>query len=126
MVSIFIPVVQNATITSKAATDAANLRTVFAALNIHVLNGNSTVSEIIDTVPNPSSKMDPDAMLYALYDTPGFIQVYYVNGSTFYSMDYLTELAANGPNSAALAQIGTAKPDHEGVWYQAGVGQVDP
>lgn len=126
LVAIVIPVVGNATIRAKAATDAANLRTVFADLNMYVLNGDSSVSEIIDASLNPISKMDPDALLFALHDTPGFIQVFYVNGSTFYSMDYLAELASNGPNSPALAQIGTAKPDHEGVWYQAGVGQVDP
>lgn len=123
-----IPVVGDGAQRAKASTDAANLRAVYADLNIHVLNGNRTVTEIIDASLNPRSKMDPDAELFVIFDAPGFIYVYYVNVSrgTFYGLEYLSELASNGPNSPALAQIGTAKPDHEGVWYQAGVGQVDP
>lgn len=126
LVSIVIPTVGTSTMKARAATDVANLRTIYADLNINVINGDKTVSEIIDVARNPVSKMDPDAKLFAVFDTPGFIYVYYVNGSTFYSMEYLAELASNGPNSPKLAEIGTAKPTVEGVWYQAGVGQVDP
>ena len=126
LVAIVIPVVGNADARARAATDAANLRTVFADLNMYVLNGVSSVTDVINSSLHPISKIDPDAVLYALYDTPGFIQVYYVNGDVYYSMDYLAEIASNGPNSPKLAEIGTAKPDHDGTWYQAGVGQIDP
>lgn len=126
LVAIVIPVIGNSTAKAKAATDAANLRAVYADLNIHVINGNKTVSEIIDASMHPTSKMDPDAKLFAVFDTPGFIHVYYVNGSTFYSLDYLSEVSINGPYSDKLDDIGTGKPNVPGVWYQAGVGQVDP
>ena len=126
LVAIVIPVVGNSTTKTKAAVDAANLRAVYADLNIHVINGDKTVSEIIDASMHPESKMDTDAKLFAVFDTPGFIHVYYVNGSTFYSIEYLSEVATNGPDSPNLEAIGTGKPDVPGVWYQAGVGQVDP
>ena len=128
LVSIIIPVVGNTTIQAKAATDAANLRNVYAELNIHVINGDKTVSQIIDASTNPESKIDPDAKLFAVFDTPGFIYVYYINveEQVYYSMDYLSELASNGPDSSKLETIGTGKPEVEGVWYQAGVGQVNP
>lgn len=128
LVSIVIPVVGDTTTQAKAAADVANLRSVYSELNIHVINGDKTVSEIIDAATNPASTIDPDAKLFAVFDTPGFIHVYYINTAdqTYYSMDYLSELAANGPDSPNLAVIGTGKPDVPGVWYQAGAGQVDP
>lgn len=126
LVSIIIPAVGSSTIKAQAAADVANLRVIYADLNVNVINGDMTVPEIIDAARNPISQMDPSAKLFAVFDTPGFIYVYYVNGSTFYSMEYLSELAINGPNSPKLAEIGTAKPDVEGIWYQAGKGQVDP
>ena len=118
LVAIIIPTVSSTTIKAKAATDAANLRAVYAELNVHVLSGNKTVQEIIDTASDPTSKMDSDAVIYAVFDAPGFIDVYYANGSVYYGLDYLSELASNGPDSPNLASIGTAKPDIPGgVWY---------
>lgn len=118
LVSVVIPVVSNSTIKAQAATDAANLRAVYAELNIHVLNGEMTIPEILDAASDPTSKMDPDAVICAVFDAPGFIQVYYANGSTYYGFDYLSELATNGPDSPNLAVIGTAKPNIPGgTWY---------
>lgn len=118
LVAVVIPVVGNATAKAKAATDAANLRAVYAELNIHVINGEKTIPEILNAASNPTSKMDPDAVICAVFDAPGFIQVYYVNGDTYYGFDYLSELGTNGPDSPALATIGTAKPDIPGgTWY---------
>lgn len=117
LVAIVIPVVSGTTQQARAATDAANLRTILGLLNVEVVNGEKTVDEIISASEHPTSKMDPDAVLCAIYETPGFIDVYYVNGDTYYGLDYLSELAINGPDSAALATIGTAKPTVEGTWY---------
>ena len=118
LVAIVVPTVSTATKQARAATDAANLRAVYAELNIHVINGEKTVQEILDSASNPTSKIDPNAMIYAVFDAPGFIEVYYANGSVYYGLDYLSELATNGPDSPNLASIGTAKPDIPGgTWY---------
>ena len=118
LVAVVIPVMGNSTQKARAATDAANLRAVYAELNIHVLNGDKTVQEVIDSASDPTSRMDPDAVIYAVFDAPGFIEVFYANGSVYYGFDYLSELASNGPDSPALATIGTARPDIPGgTWY---------
>ena len=124
LVAIIVPAIGNSTEKAKAAADAANLRTVLGLLNIHVVNGQMTVPEIIDASEHPTSKYDSNAKLYAVYETPGFIAVYYVNGNKYYSIEYLSEISANGANSPALASIGTAKPVIEGKWYIAGEGEV--
>lgn len=118
LVAIIVPAVGNSTDKAKAAADAANLRSVLSLLNIHVINGEKTVDEIIETCANPTSKMDKDAVLHAVFEAPGFVNVFYINGSTCYSIEYLAELATNGPNSSKLEEIGTAKPEVPGgTWY---------
>lgn len=119
LVSIIVPTISNSTAKAKAAADAANLRTVLGLLNIEVVNGKKTVQEIIDSSQHPTSIVDPSATLHAVFDAPGFVDVFYINGSTCYSIDYFAEMGLNGPDSAKLAQIGLAKPEIPGgVWYE--------
>ena len=59
--------------------------------------------------------MDPDAVLKVVYDAPGFIDVYYVNGSKFYCLDYLADVAENGEST-----LPTEDPQVPGTWYTAG------
>lgn len=115
LISIVVPTVNQNLIKSKAATDAANLRTIHGLLNIEVVSGNKTVPEIINTSLHPTSQLDPDAVLQAVFDAPGFIQVYYVNDNKYYSLDYLSEVATKGESN-----ISTQKPTVQGTWYQAG------
>ena len=115
LVAIVVPAITNSAQQAKAAADAANLRTVLSVLNIEVVNGEKTVPEIINASLNPNSQLDPDAVLQAVFDAPGFIEVYYVNGSTYYSLEYLSDVSINGESS-----ISTEKPSVEGTWYQAG------
>ena len=115
LVSIVLPAITNSNKQAKAATDAANLRSVLGVLNVEVVNGESTIPEIINASMNPTSMMDPEAVLQAVFDAPGFIEVYYVNGDIYYSLDYLSEVAVNGESD-----ISTEKPNIPGTWYQAG------
>ena len=114
LVAIIVPAVSHSTTKADAATDAANLRSVLAALNIDVLTGNGTVEEVISSSLHPTSKMDPDATLRVVYNAPGFIDVYYVNGSTYYSLEYFSDIATNGTSS-----LSTAEPSvpNGSVWY---------
>ena len=119
LVSIIIPAVGNATDKANAATDAANLRSVLGMLNVNVVNGEHSVQEIIDASLNPTSKTDPDAVLYAVFETPGFIDVFYVNEDTqtYYSLAYLVDVATYGTSS-----LSTERPEIPGgIWYS-----VDP
>ena len=118
LVAVVVPAVGNSTARAKATTDVVNLRVINAELNIYVLNGVKTIPEILSTVSHPTSQLDPDAVIYAVYSHPGFIEVFYVNGDVYYGFDYLSELAANGPKSPKLEEIGTAKPDFpNSTWY---------
>ena len=116
LIAIIIPTVTSSTDKAKAATDAANLRAVLATLNIHVLNGTSTVEEIIADAEHPISKMDSDATLRVVYNAPGFIDVYYVNQTTgkYYGLDYLSDYATNGTSS--LSTDAPSVPSGS-VWY---------
>lgn len=115
LVAIVIPGVSNASKRARAATDAANLRVVLGLLNVDVIGGQKTVQEILDDSLNPTSKMDPDAVLYAVFETPGFIDVFYVNESTqtYYGLNYLSDVATHGKSSLSIE-----KPEIPGgVWY---------
>ena len=118
LVAVVVPAIANSTQKAKAATDAANLRSMLSVLNIQVVNGNKTVEEIIADCNDPISKMDPDAKLTVVFETPGFIDAFYATGSVYYSLEYLAELSVNGPDSPNLVTIGTAKPEIPGgTWY---------
>lgn len=118
LVAIVMPTVGSTTDKAKAATDAANLRAVYAELNIQVINGQMAIADILESCTDPVSHMDPEAVICAVFDAPGFIAVYYAHDDVYYGIDYLSEYATNGADSAALAAIGTAKPDVPGgTWY---------
>ena len=123
LVAIVVPTVSHATKKAQAATDAANLRTILGMLNTEVINGDSTVDEVIANAANPTSKLDSDAVLRVVYDAPGFIDVYYVNGDKYYGLKYLSTMAEEGPD-VADSTVGTAKPTIPGTWYQAGEGEI--
>ena len=123
LVAIVVPTVSHATKKAQAAADAANLRTILGMLNTEVINGDSTVDEVIAASAHPTSKMDPDAVLCAVYDRPGFIDVYYVNGDKYYGLKYLSTMADKGPD-VADSTVGTAKPTIPGTWYEAGAGEI--
>ena len=113
LVAIIVPAIGNSTEKAKASADAANLRTVLSQLNIHVVNGEKTVDEIINDCANPTSKMDPDAKLTVVFETPGFIDAFYAKGTVYYSLNYLSDVATNGSSS-----ISTDKPEIPGgTWY---------
>lgn len=115
LVAVVVPTVSNGSKRAKAATDAANLRVVLGMLNVDAVGGQKTVQEILDDSLNPTSKMDPDAVLYAVFETPGFIDVFYVNESTqtYYGLNYLSDVATHGKSS-----LSTEKPEIPGgIWY---------
>lgn len=116
LVAIIIPIVSTATKKAKASTDAANLREALGELNVHTVDGTMDPMDIVNLVDAAECKTDSDAQMYAVYEGAGFIAVYYRNGSKYYSLDYLSDVATNGESS-----LSTAKPTHPGAeWYLVG------
>ena len=121
LVSIIIPTVSSATDKAKAATDAANLRSALGALNSEILVNNDIAEPFIVAMNPTESKLHPGAKLYVLYTVPGIIDVYYVEGSNYYGLKYLADIAENGETD--LSPVVTM--DTTGAtWYEVGVGKV--
>ena len=121
LVSIVIPTVSTTSSKAKAATDAANLRSVLGALNSEILINNDIAEEFIIDMDPTESKLHPGAKLYVLYTVPGIIDVYYVDGSNYYGLKYLADIAEKGKTD--LSPVVTI--DTTGAtWYEVGVGIV--
>lgn len=119
LVAIVIPVVGTATTKAEAAADAANLRNVLGYMNTVLITQEKTIDEAVTSYEPSPCKLYPDAELYLLYTHPGFIDVYYKDGTNYYGLDYYSEMALEGTSS-----ISTAKPAPSvGVtetWYKVG------
>lgn len=119
LVSIVIPVVGETTSKARAAADASNLRATLGALNSAILL-EGTLDDKVKTIHVPESMYEKDCELHILYTNPGFIEVYFVKGSAYYSLDYLADIALNGKPSGDVP----GKPATAGTWYKAGVGVI--
>ena len=122
LVSIVIPTVTAGVDKAKAAADAANLRSVLGNLNAEVLLTNTIINELVRAMEPSESKLYPGATLHVVYDTLGFIDVYYVDGNKYYGLKYLSEFAEKG-SSALSTDAPTLSADH--TWYQVGYGAVN-
>ena len=119
LVSIVIPTVSSATNKARAAADAANLRSTLGALNT-VITLDGDLEDKVKNIYTPTSMYEKDCELYVLYTNPGFIEVYFVKGTAYYSLEYLANIAETGQ----AAEEVPGKPTTAGTWYQAGVGVI--
>lgn len=121
LVSVIIPTVVSATDKAEAAADAANLRSTLGALNAEILVNHELAVDFIKGMTPSESKYVDGAKLYVVYTVPGIIDVYYTNGTDYYGLDYLSDVAQNGSSS-----LPTAEPVLDGTetWYEVGVGIV--
>lgn len=119
LVAIIVPTVTASTRKASAAADAANLRSVLGEANVIIFNGEK--SEALSSVKAESiySKSYPNAKMKVVYTLPGFIAVYFVDGSNYYSLDYFADVAENGTSN-----ISTDKPtfpaSYKEEWYDVG------
>lgn len=119
LVAIIVPTVTASTRKASAAADAANLRSVLGEANVVIFNDEK--SEALASVKAESiySKSYPDAKMKVVYTLPGFIAVYFVDGSNYYSLDYFADVAENG-----TSDISTGKPtfpaSYKEEWYDVG------
>lgn len=119
LVAIIIPTLTVSVKKANAAADAANLRSVLGEANVIIFNGQKSEALASVTAENVYSKSYPDATMKVVYTLPGFIAVYFVDGSNYYSLDYFTEVAEKG-----TTDISTGKPtfpaSYKEEWYDVG------
>lgn len=95
LVAVVVPTIVSATQKAQAATDAANLRSVHACFNARLYSGESPEDIFPDYIA-PKSMYDKGAEMIAYYIYPAVFEVYYVNENSYYSLEYMAELAAEG------------------------------
>lgn len=116
LVAIIVPAVSNSTQKAEAAVDAANLRNVLGMLNTELAVTSTDVALTVESLEQIESKCFESAEIQILYTSPGFIKIFYVSGSSYYSLDYFSALA----EGRSVDGISTAKPADAGTWYKAG------
>lgn len=114
LVSIVIPVVGTATTKAEAAADAANLRSVLGYMNSVIMTQEMALDEATANYEAPESKTHPNAELHVLFSHAGFIDVYYVDGSSYYGLKYFSDMAENGSSSLSTEPPTVVAGD---VWY---------
>ena len=97
LVAILIPTVTAATTKAKAGTDAANLRSQLGEADILLLH-DSTDAELQAELASyvQPCKSQPGAAVKLVHDFPGFVDIYYVKGSTYYGIDYFSAMSLTG------------------------------
>ena len=114
LVAVIIPTVSKTTDKAAAAADAANLRSVLGYMNSVLMTDEMEIEEAVQNYDPPASKLHEGAELYVLYTVPGVIDVYYVDGSNYYGLDYLSDIAETGETSMEATASAT------GSWYKVG------
>ena len=112
LVAIIIPTVSSATAKAKAATDAANLRSILAVANVELVTEETDVAAATAAMTTFNCASFPGAKAYIYYVNPGFIIGYYDNDGDIYTIDSFAEAAESGnaPVAASLPLGGTAYP----------------
>lgn len=112
LVAIVIPVVSNATTKAKAATDAANLRSIMGLANTLLMENDADTAATIAGLQAAGSTTFPGAKPFIFYVNPGFIIAYYEYDGNPYTVDSFAEAATTGsaPVPATLPSEGTSYP----------------
>ena len=123
LVAVIAPAISHARtkamIKAKAAVDISNMQTATLMISTELLNDKG-MKEISKDLPVFESKAIPGAKLWINYSKPVTLNLYFVEGDNFYSLQYMTEIAANGKS-----ELSTEKPFTLGFWYEAGFGKID-
>ena len=112
LVAIIIPTVSSATIRAKAATDAANLRSVLSIANVVLTDSSTDVAAATAKMTIFHCSTFPGAKPYIYYVNPGFIVAYFEYDSAHYTVDSFADAASTGntPVPATLPAGGTSYP----------------
>lgn len=112
LVAIIVPTVTSSTTKAKAATDAANLRTILGIANVELVDEEVNVAAAAAAMTTFKCASFPGAKAYIYYVNPGFIIGYFDNGGNKYTIDSFAEAAESGnaPIAVNLPTGGTAYP----------------
>ena len=112
LVAIVIPVVSNVTGKARAATDAANLRSVMGLANTLLMNNDADAASTIAGLQAGKCSTFPGAKPFIFYVNPGFIIAYYEHNGVVYTVDSFADAATTGsaPVPATLPSEGTSYP----------------
>ena len=117
LVAVIVPTVQKAQTKARAATDAANLRTVLGIGNTALVSSSVDMAAAFADASTFDCASFPGANAMIAYQAPGFIEAYYVDGSNYYGLDYFSEVAETGESTKIL----TSQPSGY-TWYPVGTG----
>ena len=97
-----------------AAADAASLRSTITNVSAELLEG-KTMGDITSSIEKTDCETDPSAALWLNYSKPISLSAYFVHGTDYYSIEYLSEVALHGSS-----ELETKEPLTLGFWYKAG------
>lgn len=117
LVAIIIPTVTSASTRAKAATDAANLRSILGIANVLLLENSKDVAGTIAGMTPFDCKTFPGAYAYIFYQEPGFIIAYFGTGTSIYTAESFAKAAETGK-----APVPGRLPD-DGEFYRVGGGK---
>ena len=95
LVAIIVPAVISSTTKARAAADSANLRSFLGKADVLLTRSYTNeqlLAELGLTVPE--SESFPEAEMQLVNDFPVFIDIYYVDGSDYYGLDYFGKVMA--------------------------------
>lgn len=112
LVAVIVPTVVSATTKAKAATDAANLRTILGEANVQLVDSDVDVAASIANMTTFKCASFPGADAFIYYVNPGFMVAYYSNDGSVYTIGSFAEAASTGnaPAAASLPAGGTSYP----------------
>lgn len=91
LVAIIVPTAINASAKAKAATDAANLRTILGQANVQLIAGDIDSMKQFIKEFNMQSKLYPNAELVLGYKEPAIYDIFFKDGTNYYNINYFSE-----------------------------------
>ena len=104
---------------SRATADLANMRNVLLEIQQDLLI-NEGMGEISVDLQPVKSQFVNGAELLINYSKPVTLELYFVDGDDYYSLDYLLEVSEKGHSD-----LSTKKPFTLGFWYRPGEGKIN-
>ena len=104
---------------SRATADLANMRNTLLIIQQELLMDEGMTDISMELQPIESQLISGGELLIN-YSKPVTLDLYFVDGKEYYSLDYLLEVAEKGYSDQS-----TKKPFTLGFWYRPGEGKIN-